>query len=118
MVPEAGTQPTDHTSPAVLTGLNEDHTTSIGKTWHPFGQAEEHEAAVNELEDEQEDKGKQDGKAGALSGMMAGFKKLGDKMRGSKSHRFTDLLHLHSEVKRDLSDVSLYPELTKDAELR
>ena len=67
-----------------------------------------------------------------FDGLVAGFKKLGDKMKGGeskgngtteqpapeKSHRFSDLLHLHKEVKRDLSDSTLYPELQKDAELR
>lgn len=106
---------------AAASGLNEDHSHAIGKSWHPFGHHEEHEDAAKyaEVEKEENQTGRTQQKgSNPLAGLVDGFKKLGTKMRGDKSHRFSDLLHLHKEVKRDLSDASLYPELQKDAELR
>lgn len=112
-------------APAAVTGMQHDHSASIGSTWFPFGSQEENEEAAKEVEagsvdgarsatNKEEDGGKPD----LLSGLVTGFKTLVDKMRGDKSHRFTDLLSLHREVNRDLSDATLYPELAKDAELR
>lgn len=111
-VTPTSTNPIQSGSGAPISGLHEDHSNSIGKSWHPFGHHEEHEEAAKDAEGEEKHG------EGPLSGLVAGFKKLGSKMRGDKSHRFSDLLHLHKEVKRDLSDANLYPELQKDANLR
>lgn len=116
--------PAQTDSVAAISGLHENHSESIGNSWHPFGKHDEHQdAAKNAEKDEEKQTVKEhDAKdqkvGGSLSDLVSGFKKLGSKIRGDKSHRFSDLLHLHKEVKRDLSDVTLYPELEKDAELR
>lgn len=103
-------------STAHTSGLT-DNADRIGKDWHPFGTEEEHEEAARGS-GEGEDAGKEtQPKEGILHGLTNSFQRLGTKLRG-KSHRFSDLLRLHKEVKRDLSDPVLYPELEKDAFLR
>jgi phospholipase A2 len=102
---------------AALTGLPANHNEKQAGDWSPFGHDDDHKEAAEHVE-EHAGASKPQSTSGALASLTHGIKRLGETLRGDKSHRFSDLLHLHAEVKRDLTDHSLYPELAKDATLR
>lgn len=109
---------------ARLSGLDDSESHRIGKDWHPFGREEDHVSAVKEAQESNDDNNDDENDTDTkkkdknpLHAISTAFKKLGSKTKG-KSHRFGDLLRLHKEVQRDLSDPKLYPELEKDAVLR
>lgn len=101
-------------------GLREDHSQALGKAWHPFGRDEEHaEAEVHA------DGGKSQSHSNPISKLVDGLKKLnprhrkgetdaeekkntdseektddgGKNSKDSKSHRLSNLIHLHGEVR-------------------